>query len=178
MLVKHPGGMSCCRWTLSSERPPTWTTWLSCMKDGPPGCEGCADLCRWSNQGLEIHQSPVGQGSWSSSTGPPGGKNAGVGTYPPPLLNSWAHWAARCNPIPQHRPWVDDSASGPADPPSFMGSGGQIGAGTDEGKEKKGLLILLLDIAPPNPHIYKHLCVLLSPTCPCGGSVEQTWSHH
>lgn len=49
---------------------------------------------------------------------------------------------------------------------------------TDEGKEKKGLLILLLDIAPPNPHIYKHLCVLLSPTCPCGGSVEQTWSHH
>lgn len=69
----------CCRWTLSSKRPPTWTTWPSCMRVGLPGCECQAASCLWSSEGLEIHLSPAGLGCRNSSTRPHWGEEVGSG---------------------------------------------------------------------------------------------------
>lgn len=69
----------CCRWTLSSKKPPTWTTWPSCMRVGLPGCECYVASCLWSSEGLEIHLSPAGLGCRNSSTRPHWGEEVGSG---------------------------------------------------------------------------------------------------
>lgn len=67
------------RWILSSRRPLTWTIWPSCMKVGPPGCEGppvhrvCGPALDWRS-----HQVPEGRRRSKDATQPIRGLETGA----------------------------------------------------------------------------------------------------
>lgn len=114
------------RWTLSSRRPLTWTTWPSYTRAGPPGCECFAiALCLWSSTGLEIHQVPAGLGCWRYGTQPSGGWKWKQMLSPPFQTPGHPKWGSDLvAPLQPHSPTIGDWANTmlcvPVIPPSLQ----------------------------------------------------------